>query len=106
MPSSITAVAVTEDRKNLSAASAPRPSRRSATRAKAGSEATSRAITRVARSREAGSSAAPVALESSRNQYSPPGSSSRSTVWADSRAAISAPPSASSWKTSAKWSAT
>jgi hypothetical protein len=71
----ITAVAVTEERKNFSAASEEsRSPRLIPTRAKAGREATSRATTRVARSRAAGSRAAPAAEESSRNQYSPTGS--------------------------------
>jgi hypothetical protein len=104
-PRRVTAVAVTEERKNFRAASLESLSPRlRPTSAKAGSEATSRATTSVARSREAGSSAAPAADDSSRNQNSPGGSFSRVSV-RESSAVSSAPPSTRNWITSVNWSA-
>lgn len=100
-------MAATEERKNLSAASLDsRSPRLMPTSANAGRLATSRAMISVVRSREAGSSAAPEAEDSSRNQYSPAGSSSAAMVCMESRAVSSAPPMTSSWTMSVKWSAT
>jgi hypothetical protein len=104
----LTAVAVTEDRKNFRAASEDFLSPcLMPTRAKAGREATSRATIRVARSREAGSRAAPAAEESSRNQNSPSGSSLSASLRAviDRSAARSAPPRTRNWMTSVNRSA-
>ena len=73
-PISITAVEITETRKNFTAASAAlRSPRRSPVIAKAGSETTSRATTSVTRSRDAAMVSAPVAEQSSRKFHSPSG---------------------------------
>jgi hypothetical protein len=73
-PIRVTAVEVTETRKNFSAASAAAGSpRRSPVIAKAGSETSSSATTRVTRSREAARVSAPAAEQSSRNPHSPCG---------------------------------
>ncbi|CAM5702577.1 hypothetical protein SCALM49S_03892 [Streptomyces californicus] len=99
----MTAVATTEERKNLSAASEERRSPRlMPTRANAGREATSRATTRVARSRAAGRTAAPEAEARSRNQYSPAGSLRVSS--SERRTVRNAPPRTRAWMTTVKWS--
>src|SRR3954452_535360 len=73
-PISITAVEITETRKNFTDASAARRSpRRRPAIANAGSDTTSSATTRVTRSRDAAIVSAPVAEQSSRKFHSPAG---------------------------------
>src|SRR3954465_4804610 len=73
-PISMTAVEITDTRKNFTAASAARRSpRRSPVIANAGSETTSNATTSVIRSRAAAMVSAPVADDSSRKFHSPAG---------------------------------
>src|SRR3954452_18589517 len=106
-PISITAVEITETRKNFSAASAERgsPSRRPVI-ANAGSDTTSSDTTNVIRSREAAIDSAPVAEQRSRKFHSPCGVRPSATEAVLSSATTAVPKSTIDQKTSVKRSTT
>src|SRR4051794_19234368 len=106
-PISMTAVEITETRKNLTAASAARRSpRRRPVIANAGRETTSRATTRVTRSRAAAIVSAPVAEQSSRKFHSPAGVRPSLTAAVPISATTAVPNSTTAQNTSVNRSAT
>src|SRR3954454_1901396 len=107
MPYAVTAVDTTENRKNFNAPSALRASsRRRPTSTKAGSETTSSAISRLSRSRDAASTSMPLTDQSSSAWNSPGGIRSSATPATDMSRTTTSTDRKSSWKNSAKSSAT
>ena len=106
-PKSMTAVDTTETRNSFTAASAPLPSyRRRAVNAKTGSETSSSDTTSMIRSRDAGSSTAPVRVLSSRRYHSPAGTRRSDNSAIDNRTTTIPAASITPAKISEKWSAT
>src|SRR3954449_12488468 len=106
-PIKVTAVDITETRKNFTAASAARGSpRRSPVIAKAGSDTTSSATTSVTRSREAAIVKAPVAEHRSRKFHSPSGVRPSSTATVPINATTAVPNRTTAQKTSVNRSTT
>src|SRR3954452_3796797 len=106
-PINVTAVEITDTRKNFTAASAARGSpRRSPVIAKAGSDTTSSATTNVTRSREAAMVKAPVAEQRSRKFHSASGVRPSWTATVPISATTAVPNSTTAQKTSVNRSTT